>query len=436
MKQLYLECMSGISGDMFVAALLDMGADSVVLQQALKTVPVSGFEIKISRVNKLGLAACDFSVILDEDHGNHDHDMAYLYGSLEKEPEADGHHHHHHHHQHRSLQEIMDILDKTEMTKGARHLAKRIFTILGEGEAKAHGTVLEAVHFHEVGAVDSIVDIIAAAVCMDNLGIEKTVIPVLCEGEGRIRCQHGVLPVPVPAVVNIVETYGLRLKITGQQGELVTPTGAAIAAAIVTGDKLPAGFRIKRTGIGAGKRAYEHPSILRAMLIESDTQENLGLSENIFGDEPEDEIYKLETNIDDCTGEILGYVMERLFEAGARDVYYTPVYMKKNRPAYALNIICDAASVEALEQIVFYETTTIGIRRIRMERSILPRKQEAAASVFGEAQIKCCQVPFQGSVVSRCYPEYESVAALSRKTGKPFREVYMEILNGYNGRDL
>jgi hypothetical protein len=269
---------------------------------------------------------------------------------------------------------------------------------------------VEEVHFHEVGAVDSIVDIVAAAVCLDNLHIKDVIIPVLCEGTGTVRCQHGILPIPVPAVANIMEQYHLPVQITDVKGEFVTPTGAAIAAAIGTTDKLPGQFRICKIGIGAGKRTYERPSLLRAMLIE-------------VPDEKGDTIWKLESNIDDSTGEALGYVMEQLFQAGARDVYYMPVYMKKNRPGWQLNVICDKEQIPALEQIIFRETTTIGIRRVEMERTVLDRTKHVIDTVYGAAEIKLCRLNGE----TQCYPEYESVAKLAREQGISYMEMYRII---------
>ena len=223
MNQLYLECYSGISGDMFVASLLDLGASKEVLEEVLSSLPLTGFKTEITRVNKSGLDVCDFNVILD--HDNHDHDMDYLYGEHT-------HHEHHHHHEHRHLHDILHIIDHAKMTDHAKELAKKIFTILGEAEAKAHGTTIEEVHFHEVGAVDSIVDIISAAVCFDDLGIDEVYIPVIYEGTGTVHCAHGTLPIPVPAVNNIVSSHHLPIHIDTIKGELVTPTGAAIAASI------------------------------------------------------------------------------------------------------------------------------------------------------------------------------------------------------------
>lgn len=410
---LYLECHSGISGDMMVAALLDLGADREILKKALDSLAVPGFQVKISRVTKAGLDVCDFDVRLDAAHENHDHDMAYLYGN---DPHGDGHGHHEHHHEHRGLSEILSIIAGADMTAEAKKMAEKIFRILAEAEAKAHGTTVENVHFHEVGAVDSIVDILSVSVCLDSLGIKDVVIPELCEGKGEIRCAHGILPVPVPAVANIVAAHGIPLKITDVTGELVTPTGAAIAAAIRTEGKLPGSFTIKKIGMGAGKRAYERPSILRAMLIEPQPEE---------GAKERDVIYKLESNIDDCTGEALGYVSERLFAAGARDVHYMPVYMKKNRPGYQINVICDETDIRKMEEIIFKETTTIGIRRQKMERSILKRQQATVSTSYGEILCKVCDYP-DGS--RRYYPEYESVAGAAKAREIAFEEVYRAAL--------
>lgn len=418
-KTLYLECASGISGDMTVAALLDLGADKAALLAALQSLPLTGYEVHISRVKKAGLDVCDFDVQLSEE--NHDHDMTYLHGHshgqehFQEEEEAHGqghfregteaHGHGHASHMHRGMREIRDIINAGQLTEGARALALRIFEILAEAEARAHGVPADEVHFHEVGAVDSIVDIVAAAFCFDNLGITEVVIESLSEGQGTVRCQHGILPIPVPAVANIAAAHRLMLKPAKVNGELVTPTGAAIAAAVRTKESLPEQFLIKAVGLGTGKREYGLPGILRAMVIEEDPKEK-------------DVIYRLETNIDDSTGETLGYVMEQLFEAGARDVFYTPVYMKKNRPAWLLSVICREADIQKLEAVIFRETTTIGIRRTKMERTILAREQKTVSTPFGEIQMKVCR---HGGETYR-YPEYESLARLCREQGISYKE--------------
>lgn len=494
-KTLYLETSSGISGDMFVAAMIDLGADPEALERALNSIPADGFMVEISSVKKSGIACCDFNVILDAAHENHDHDMAYLYGPApvssaapqeeahhchgceeeeahhchchedeeehhchchedeeehhchcheeeeahhchcHEEEEAhhchcheeeeghhchchgeEGHHHAHHydhghHHHGRHLAEILDIIDATDMTDSAKALAGKMFRIVAEAESLAHHMPLEEVHFHEVGAIDSIVDIIAAAVTFDSLGITDVIIPCLTEGRGTVRCQHGVLPVPVPATMNIIEAYDMPLTIMEAKGEYVTPTGAAIAAAICTTHQLPKAFRIVRTGLGAGKRAYtERTNILRAYLIEGNAME-----------EGKDEIVKLETDIDDSTGEALGYTIDRLMQAGALDVHYSPVYMKKNRPAWELTVICKKNRMEELEDIIFKETTTIGIREFpSVMRSILRRNQKQVETPFGIAEVKEVALPGE----RRFYPEYESVKAIAEKEHLPFAEVY------------
>ncbi len=426
-KVLYLECYAGISGDMAVAALLDLGVDRNLLNEAVDSIRplVPGFETAIKRVQKAGIDACDFDVVLDKAHENHDHDMSYLHGHTQGHhhghAEDDGVHNHdhahheHHHHAHRGMAEITEILNRAKLTDGARKLAFRIFGILADAESKAHNKPVSEVHFHEVGAVDSIVDILSAAVCMDAVRekyqITDVVVSELYEGHGSVRCQHGILPIPVPATANIVEAYGLPMHFMEQQGEFVTPTGAAIAAAARTRDSLPQKFKVAALGIGAGKRNYEKASLLRAMVLEELSQEK-------------EVIYKLESNIDDCSGEAFGYLTERLFDAGARDVFYTPVCMKKNRPAYQLNVICDKENISALERIIFDETTTIGIRRVEMERTVLSREKRVAATSLGKLEVKACG--------GRTYPEYDCLAAVCKENGIPYLEAYNRVFAELN----
>ena len=274
MKSLYLECNAGISGDMLVAALLDLGADKEALDKALQSIPAKGFEYKISRVSKAGINCCDFDVILDEEHANHDHEHEHEHHHDHDHEHEHSHvpHEHHHHHEHRGLQEVIAIIDATDMSAAAKELALKIFDIIADAEAKAHAVEKNAVHFHEVGAIDSIVDIVAIAVCADSLSVENVIVPELCEGRGTVRCQHGVLPVPVPATANIMQRFGFNVHLLPVQGEFVTPTGAAAAAALMTTDELPQSFKILGIGLGAGKRQYERPSILRALLIEDNAQ--------------------------------------------------------------------------------------------------------------------------------------------------------------------
>ena len=472
-----MEASSGIAGDMFVAALLDLGADRKALDRAVSSIPAKGFTVEIGRVQKAGIDCCDFNVILDRDHENHDHDMAYLYGPLpevreevheehhchcheeehdhgeghhchcheddhehheeehhchcheddhgeehhchcheEEHHHEEGHHHHHgegHHHEHRHLKDVEAVIDGTDMTESARALAKKIFRIVAEAESKAHNLPIEEVHFHEVGAIDSIVDIISAAVCFDSLNITNVIVPKLSEGTGTVRCQHGVLPVPVPATLNIVTAYHMPLEIMDAKGEYVTPTGAAIAAALSTSHSLPASFTILKTGLGAGKRDYkERTNILRAILIDDGG-----------GDWEKDEVVKLESDIDDASGEVLGYTMKKLMDAGALDVHFSPIYMKKNRPAFELTVICKEEKKTEMEEIIFRETTTIGIREFSsLMRSILHREEKEVDTSFGPVKVKEVTLGSE----KRRYPEYESVKKLAEEKHMPFQIIFDE----------
>ena len=378
---LYLECRSGISGDMTVAALLDLGATEENLRRTLAKLPVDGYEIKIQRVRKNGLDVCDFDVILEEEHthmyrAEHTHTM---HGEHEHSHETGAHMHEHGHehaHAHRTWRDIERLLRAADLKPRVLELSLKMFRFVAEAEGRAHGCAPEEVHFHEVGAVDSIVDIVGTAACLEELDVEKVVASDLWEGSGHVRCQHGVLPVPVPAVLAIAEAHGLTLRQTEQQGEMVTPTGAAIAA--LSEGRHPSRFRVKGVGLGAGKKEFPRANILRAMLIE---------------EEPEGELWLLESNIDDCTGEALGYAMERLLEAGARDVFFTPIYMKKNRPAYRLSVLCDEERIREMDEILFRETTTIGVRRCRVERDTLERRFAETETPLGTAKVKICTLP-------------------------------------------
>jgi uncharacterized protein (TIGR00299 family) protein len=416
-RTLYLECYSGISGDMTVGALLDLGAGEEALRSALAGLPVQGYELKIGRTKKCGMDACDFEVELDDQehahHHNHDSESGHDHDH--------SHHHNHSHHEqhrghiHRDYRSIMEMLDQASLLPEVRTLAKKIFRIIGEAEAKVHGCPLETVHFHETGAVDSIVDIVGTAACVVDLGITDVYVSPLYEGCGHVWCQHGKIPVPAPAVAQISAQEGLELHLTDTKGEMVTPTGAGIAAALRTKSGRPESLCIEKIGIGAGKKDFAHANVLRAILLTD--------SEGKKKRDREDEIWILETNLDDATGETLGFVMERLFEAGVRDVSYTPIYMKKNRPAWRLEVLCKEPEVEKAEEIIFLHTTAIGLRKRKEIRRILPRKIVTVRGAFGEAKVK---ISLLGDLL-QIYPEYESVREIVQKTGRPYQEVYREI---------
>ena len=436
-KTLYLECKAGISGDMTVAALLDLGADEEGLKRALAGLKVPGYEVHISRTVRSGMAGCDFDVALEDvgqishhehgqrhhvhdhaheshghEHGDHEHGHKHGHDGHGHD-HAQAHSHPHGSHMHRNLHDILHIIEGAELTPRVFGIARKTFEIVAEAEAKAHGIPVEDVHFHEVGAVDSIVDIVAVAYCLADLGVSEVVVPYLCEGSGTIRCQHGVLPVPVPAVANIAAAHGIALRILGDvDTELVTPTGAAIVAANRTAEKLPEGFKVERVGVGLGKRDIGRPNFLRAMLIVP-----------VAGQRAESEAEShtmLESNIDDSSGELLGLAMEKLMAAGALDVHYIPCFMKKNRPGYLLRVICREENVATLEDLIFRHTTTIGVRRTPFERTSLKREQLNVALPEGSVLVKKCLWQDEAFY----YPEFESVRALAEASGRPFPEVY------------
>lgn len=442
---LYLECYSGISGDMTVGALIDLGADVDVLLKGLSSLNVDGYKVVISRKEKSGIDACDFHVVLDVPETDyrvesaHSHRLSDVHGHPHKSvrkylsgnktlPLHDHSHPHLHygHHEHRNLYDINIIIENSTISDRAKEIAKRIFYIIAVAESKAHGKSIEDVHFHEVGAVDSIVDITAAAICLDNLNIEEVIVTELYEGTGHINCQHGILPVPVPAVVNIAAEHNITLHITSVNGELVTPTGAAIVAAIKTRETLPKDFKIKKIGLGAGKRNYERASFLRAMLIEDASQLSAHITapdEAAAINTTPDTVWVLEANIDDCSGEVLSFTMEKLFEKGAKDVYYTPIFMKKNRPAYLLGVICKEEDIETLEDIIFTHTTTIGIRKHEAIRTTLNRTIKTITTPFGEADVKICTYKDK----TFYYPESESIKKLSAVSGQDYTTLYYLI---------
>jgi uncharacterized protein (TIGR00299 family) protein len=391
-KTLYLECFSGISGDMTVGALLDLGADENLLRQGLDSLKVHGYDIKIGRTQKCGIDACDFDVVLHEDM-EHTHDNV-------------------HHHEHRNLYDIYKIIDEGQISDRAKKISKKIFNIVAKAESKAHGVDIEKVHFHEVGAIDSIVDIVAVGICIDNLDIDEVVVSKIYEGTGHVKCQHGTIPVPVPAVTNIVIDNSLSIKITDTPGEMITPTGAAIAAALKTRKDLPENYKIRKVGIGAGKKNFEKANILRAFIIEEISKEV-----------SEDKIWVLETNLDDCSGENLGFIVEKLIESGGKDVFYTPIFMKKNRPGYKLTVLCEEENIKFMESIIFKNTTSIGIRRYNTNRTVLKREIINVDTEYGQVRVKVCF--FEGD--KYYYPEYEDVKSICDKTGFSFKTVYDRI---------
>ena len=392
-EMLYLDGSCGISGDMAVAALMALGADRAPLDAALAPLAAEGLSYTLAPKTVNGLAGWDFDVRLPEhDHHHGEH----------------GHHHegHAHRHEHRHLADVEALLAALPMTDRARDLALRAFRIVAEAEAKAHGCALGEVHFHEVGALDSIADIVGAATLFDNLGVRDCVVTRLCEGTGTVRCAHGELPVPVPATLNIAQAHAIPLEITDVRGERVTPTGAALAAAFRTRTDLPAPFTVVKTGLGHGKRDLGRVNALRASLIRAD-------------DAPE-ALHVLEANIDDCSGETLAAAAATLLAQGARDVVCLPCLMKKGRPGTLVQVLADEPLLPRLAESLFRETTTIGVRTYPVRRTVMARTPCLLRTPYGEIRAKRCVF---GDLV-RIYPEADSVRDVAAASGAPFPDVF------------
>ena len=416
MKYLYLDGSCGISGDMTVAALLDLGASREKLEAAIAALHLEGVHTHIEKSNSYSIAGLSFDVHV------HDHSADHVHAHEEEYVE---HHHehsheHHHHHEHRHLLEVMEIIDRAAvgenapLTANARKIAHRIFEIIAQAEAKAHGVTIEEVHFHEVGAIDSIIDILSVAVLADDLGIKNVIVTGLNEGTGFVQTQHGMLPIPVPAVANIAEAAGIALHATETKGEMVTPTGIAIVATLRTSEKLPANYKILKSGVGLGKRDFGYANFLRAQIIEDCADCN---SENDCN------VFVVEANIDDSTPEELGYAMDKIFEAGARDVHYIPCFMKKNRPGVLLRVIADSQNLAAVEKAIFTHTSTIGLCRTPAERACMSRMITEVETKFGKIRVKKSTL---GDIV-KIKPEFDNIKAIADKTGLSLREIQDEL---------
>ena len=423
-KQLYFECASGIAGDMAVAAMLDLGASEEGLFNTLRELDLEGYSACVETFMNGSLRTKRFSVSLaDPSHpdlpGEDNTDPSDDEGNYSQTAQGSFHEH-----IHRNLDDVTAILHRLEDFRVC-DLALRIFRIVAEAEASVHGLPVEAVHFHEVGAVDSIVDIVSAAYCFIDLGIDEVLLRTVNEGCGTVHCAHGDLPVPVPAVLAIAERYRLPMRFTDAACEMVTPTGAAIAAVLWKGNSLPESFSIEKTGYSSGHRKYKNISILRAMIIKESS-----VSSPLFTDHHahiHPTLTRLETNIDDSTGEALGFVMECLLSTGALDVFYTPVFMKKNRPAYMLTVLCNEKDVPDMERIIFLHTTTIGIRKSPVSRDCLPREILTVNTPYGAADVKVCRYEEK----TFAYPEHESVRKICRNSDLTYQEAVREILQAF-----
>lgn len=414
MKILYFDCSSGISGNMTLGALLEITGDTSYLINELKKLNVDGYSIEISKKIKNGITGTFVDVILaDEQHV--DNHMDHEHMNYEHVDHSHTSHYHNDHihsnnnnisHHHRNLADVEKIIDESSLSDYVKALSKRIFLRVAKAESKVHDKPLDEVHFHEVGAIDSIVDIVGTAILIDAIKPDRILSGVVNDGHGFIKCAHGTMSVPVPATSEIFAHGNVIFRQIDVSTELVTPTGAAIIAELATDFiNLPA-MNVKKIGWGAGSKDLDIPNILKVYY--GDIQNHA------------EQCVVMSTNIDDCSGEILGYTMELLMENGARDVFYTPIYMKKNRPAYLLTVICMKEDMQKLENIIFKQTTTIGIRYRYENRDILERENIIVDTVYGPLRAKKVSTD-DGSYI---YPEYESAKKLAKDNHVPLKEIY------------
>lgn len=394
MKTVYFDCFAGISGNMLLGAFLDAGVPEERLRSELAKLNVTGYELKIQRVIKQGIAAVHADVELVHHHHHHDHE-----------------HHHEHHHHHRYLPDIYAILDQSALAQAVKDNSKKIFLCLAEAEAKVHGTTVDKIHFHEVGAIDSIVDIVGAAFCLHYLGIEKVCASRLQTGSGFVQCSHGQMPVPAPATAELLRNIPYYNGNT--EKELVTPTGAAFLAAFGTEfGAIPAGFLSHTIGYGAGGWDLDFPNVLRVHVGELEQAE-------------EAEMLVIEANIDDLNPQIYEYVMEKLLALGARDVWMTPIIMKKSRPATMLSVLAEGPLMESIAACLFAETSTIGLRHYPVQRQIADRVTKKITTPWGEASVK---VSSYQNKICNIAPEFEDCRKLAEEHNIPLKQIQQQVL--------
>jgi hypothetical protein len=389
MNCLYFDCFAGISGDMTLGALLDLGVPLAYLKEELKKLNLSGYQISVAKTRRRGIAGKRVLIKVDP-----------------------------HDHSHRSFRTIEALIRKSSLNAHVKELGSAIFQRLARAEAHVHQSKIADVHFHEVGAIDSIVDIVGSAICADYLEVEAFFCSALPLGSGFVTCEHGTFPVPAPATLQLLK--GVPVYAATPTGELVTPTGAAIVTTLVKAFGAPPPMTISGIGYGAGSRDIPAiPNLLRVML---------GESHSVQADE---QVWVLEANIDDMNPEWSGFLMERLFAAGALDVIFIPAQMKKNRPGLLLQVICAEQQQPALLQIIFQESTTAGVRYHRAGRAVLQRSESTLKTRFGNLKVKV----FGSGVNAVVAPEFEECKRIALQKGVPLKAVYAEVIAaGRRGR--
>ena len=455
MRIAYLECFSGMSGDMFLGALVDAGVPPRLFEETVAALGV-GARLEISRVVRSGISATKVDVLVDGEkdlpreeywakasvarallptNSNHEHGHDHRHEPVHHhEHERQGHSHshadensqagvpapHEHSHEHgRGLIEIRDLIGKASIGDAAKKNAIAIFEALGAAEAKIHATSIDAVHFHEVGAVDAIVDIVCAAVGAEALGVDEIICSPLNVGGGTVRCAHGTFPVPAPATVDLLKDAPVYS--SGIQAELVTPTGAAIVKTLARRFAAFPEMKIEKSGYGAGSRDFPgHPNVVRLTVGES--------ASTLAAKTASDTVTVLEANLDDLNPQVFGYVMDRLLEEGALDVFGMPVQMKKNRPGSLLTVLCKPEDASRLTHLIFAETTTLGVRGREETRQTLARRWENVRTQWGEVRIKIASM---NGTVTNYAPEYEDCRRIASEYRVPLKAVMQEASRQY-----
>ena len=446
MRIAYLECFSGISGDMFLGALVDAGVSPQLLQDTVVALGV-GAKLEVSRVLRSGISATKVDVWVDgekdmpreeywakqeaphthahhEHHGHeheHPHEHPHSHGESPRAGVPAPHKHDHEHsHAHRGLSEIRKIISAAKISDSAKKTAISVFEALGAAEAKIHDVPVESIHFHEVGAVDAIVDIVCAAVGIDALGVDEIVCSSLNVGGGMVKCAHGTFPIPAPATVELLK--GAPVYSADVQAELVTPTGAAIVITLAKRFSAFPEMRIDKSAYGAGSRDFPgHPNVLRIVIGEA--------ASAMTAKTQSDTIRVLEANLDDLNPQVFGYVMDRLLEEGALDVFGVPVQMKKNRPGTLLTVLCKPEDADKFTQLIFSETTTLGVRSREESRQTLARRWESVRTEWGEVRIKIASM---NGTVTNYAPEYEDCRKLASEHHIPLKTVIQEAMRIYS----
>jgi uncharacterized protein (TIGR00299 family) protein len=434
MRIAYLECFSGMSGDMFLGALVDAGIPASLLESTVAALDV-GARLEISRVVRSGISATKVDVWVDGEkdlpreefweHSWHEHSHQHQHSHEDR-----GHSHSHPGesaregalapHEHRGLTEIRKIISAASLSDGAKKTAVAIFEGMGRAEAKIHGTSIESVQFHEVGAVDAIVDIVCAAVGAEALGVDEIVCSPLNVGGGTVKCAHGTFPVPAPATLELLADAPVYS--SGLHVELVTPTGAAIVKTLASRFAAFPQMKVEKSGYGAGSRDFPgHPNVVRLTVGETG-------SNAVAAKTASEMITVLEANLDDLNPQVFGYVMERLFQEGALDAFGMPVHMKKNRPGTLLTVLCKPENASALTQLIFTETTTLGVRRRDERRQVLARRWENVGTPWGEVRIKIASM---NGTITNYAPEYEDCRRIAREYHVPLKTVMGEAVEGY-----